>query len=127
MIRSHDALLRHAQEFFLQDLVGLYVWDQVLVAAPERADPIPPNVARMERRKLMEEREGRGKDLEQVRLLFPLPASAARWEILIYSSMERPPLGELVLRDPERSIALVEGPLDPSTWAAVGRWIRDYS
>lgn len=125
MIRSHDALLRHAQEFFLRDLVGLYHWDQVRVAAPEKAENIPPNVSRMERRKQMEAREGRGRYLEQARMIFPLPETAARWEILIYSSMERPPLGEVVLRDYERGAVVVEGPLDPATWARMGATIKE--
>lgn len=125
MIRPHDALLRHAQEFFLRDLVGLYVWDQVRVAAPERAEPIAPNVSKMERRKLMQEREGRGRYLEQARMIFPLPETAARWEILVYSPMERPPIGEVTLRDYERGQVLVDGPLDPSTWSIIGLRIRE--
>lgn len=124
MIRPHDALLRHAQDFFLRDMVGLYIWDQVLVAPPDRAEPIPTNASRLERRKLMAEREGRGRYLEQVRLIFPLPQSAAIWEILIYSSMERPPIGEVTLRDYERGQSVVTGPLDPATWEKIGNWIK---
>jgi hypothetical protein len=126
VIRSQDALLRHAQEFFLAHMVGLYHWDQVQVAAPERAQPIPSNIGGRERRKLMEAREGRGRFLEQARLVFPLPVPAAEWEILIYSSVERPPIGEVVLRDANRGgQVLVEGPLDPSTWTKIGNLIKE--
>ena len=128
MIRSQDALLRHAQEFFLGHMVGLYHWDQVQVAAPEVVEAIPSNVDFRERRKLMEKREGRGRFREQARLLFPLPIAAARWEILIYSSVERPPLGEVMLRDYERGgRVLVEGPLDPATWVKIGEFIKTAS
>jgi hypothetical protein len=125
MIRSQDALLRHAQEFFLAHMVGLYHWDQVQVAAPQAIEPIPSNASFRERRKLMEAREGRGRFREEARLLFPLPIAAARWEILIYSSAERPPLGEVMLRDFERSQLLVDGPLDPTTWRLIGLRIRE--
>jgi len=124
MIHPHDALLRHAKDFFLQQMVGLFVWDQVLVAAPERVEAIAPNVSRIERRRLMQEREGRGRYHEMARMIFPLPKTAARWEILIYSSMEKPPLGEVMLRDYERSLAVVAGPLDPATWVKIGNWIK---
>lgn len=124
MIRSRDALLRHAQEFFLQEMVGLYVWDQVQVAAPVAVDPIPPNVSRIERRRMSEDREGRGRYVEQARLVFPLPAQTAQWEILIWSSMERPPLGEVMLRDYERAEPVVSGALDPATWVKIGNWIK---
>lgn len=124
MIRPHDALLRHAQDFFLRDLVGLYVWDQVLVAPPEKAEVIPPNASRLDRRRAMEQREGRGRYLEQARVIFPLPQALARWEILIYSSMERPPLGEVMLRDYDRGVPVVAGVLDPATWDQIGNWIK---
>lgn len=117
MIRPHDALLRHAQEFFAGYLVGLYRWDAVKIAEPERRDVIPPNVGFRARRKLMEEREGAGKYLEQVRILFK------PWELIVYSSMERPPLGEVLLRDIDAQ-TLIAGPLDPATWAKIGDLIK---
>lgn len=120
MIRSHAALLRHAQDFFAADLVGLYRWDRVTIAEPERMAPIPPNADIKVRRQMMEDREGRGKYHEYVRLLFK------PWEILIYSSMERPPLGEVLLRDYDRSETMVDGPLDPATWLKIGNWIRSH-
>lgn len=125
MIRSQDALLRHAKEFFLRDMVGLYHWDQVQVAAPEISEPIPSNAPHKERKRLMELREGRGRYLEQARLIFPLPVGTADWEILIYSSLERPPLGEVMLRDFQRQAVLVDGPLDPSTWLLIGNRIKE--
>lgn len=126
MIRSQDALLRHAQEFFLAHMVGIYHWDQVQVAAPDLAPTIPSNASRIDRRRMMDERAGRGKYLEQARLIFPLPVGTADWEILIYSSLERPPLGEVMLRDSQRNQVLVDGPLDPTTWALIGNRIKEH-
>jgi len=118
MIRSDAALLRHAQDFFLSDLVGLYSWDAVKIAAPELRPPIPPNIDYRERRKQMEARIGMGKYVEQARICFK------PWELLIYSANERPPLGEVALRDFDSSEALVGGPLDAATWAKISNWIR---
>jgi hypothetical protein len=118
MIRSDAALLRHAQDFFLSDLVGLYSWGDVNIAPPEVRPGIPPNVDYRERRKQMEARIGMGKYVEQVRICFK------PWELLIYSSNERPPLGEVTLRDFETSEALVGGPLDAATWAKISNRIR---
>ena len=118
MIRSQTMLLRHAQDFFHSDLVGLYRWDQVRIAAPELREAIPPNIDRRDRRRLMEEREGKGKYLEQERLHF------GPWEILIYSAQERGPVGHISLRDFETAQELVTGPLDPSTWERIGEYIR---
>ncbi len=118
MIRSSAAMLRHAQDFFNSDLVGLYRWDQVQISAPDLRPTIPPNAERVARRRLMEEREGKGKYLEQERLIF------RPWEILIYSSNERPPLGEITLRDFDTTQILVTGPLDPRIWSLIGTRIR---
>lgn len=118
MIRSQIALLRHAQDFFASDLTGLYRWDRVKIAAPELRPVIPPNAPIKERRRLMEEREGKGKYLEQERLHF------GPWEILIYSAQERGPIGEVTLRVFDNSREVVTGPLDPSTWAKIGEHIR---
>lgn len=118
MIRHHDALLRHAQDFFLSDLVGLYTFDEVRIAAPELRETIPPNIDYRKRRQLMEERQGKGKYLEQVRIKF------GPWEIMVYSSVEKPPLGEVVLRDEDSRQEYVTGPLDPATWSKIGKFIR---
>ena len=120
MIRSDSALLRHIQDFFLSDLVGLYRWDRVQIAAPERREAIPPNIGFRERRKMMEQREGLGRYLEQARVRFD------PWEILVYSSMERPPLGEVVLRVFHDGTPLITGPLDPATWNKIGEYLRQH-
>ena len=119
MIRSDAALLRHAQDFFLSDLVGLYSWGDVKIAPPEERPGIPPNVDYRERRRQMEARAGSGKYYEQVRICFK------PWELLIYSSNERPPLGEVTLRDFDSSQVLVDGPLDASTWKLIALRIRE--
>lgn len=119
MIRSESALLRHAQDFFLSDLVGLYSWDVVKIAAPDMRDPIPPNVDYRERRKQMDARSGLGRYIERVRICFK------PWELLIYSSAERPPLGEVALRLFEDGSVLVDGPLDASTWKLIALRIRE--
>lgn len=117
MIRTTAALLRHAQDFFRTELVGLYSFDKdVRIDAPERRDAIPSAVDRRTRREMMESREGLGKWLEKERLQF------GPWEILIYSAQEKPPVGEVALR--REGETMVAGPLDPSTWAKIGEWIR---
>lgn len=121
MIRSESALLRHAQDFFLSDLVGLFSWDQVKIAPPELRAVIPPNADRKTRRREMEKREGTGKYLEQVRVQFK------PWELLIYSSMERGPLGEVSLRELDSGREVIVGPLDSVTWREIGVWIRTNS
>jgi hypothetical protein len=118
MIRSQMVLLRIAEEFFRNHLVGLYAWDRVKISPPERRPPIPPNIPFRERRNLMAEREGKGKWLEQERLAF------GPWEILIYSAQEKGPLGEVTLRG-NLGDMLVTGPLDPATWAKIGDYIRN--
>ena len=118
MIRTSAMLLRIAQEFFRTDLVGLYGWDRdVRIAAPELREPIPSNIDRIERRRLMAAREGLGRYLEQERLAF------GPWEILIYSAAERGPLGEVSLR--LDGAVEVTGPLDAATWSKIGARVRD--
>ena len=120
MIRSDSALLRHAQDFFLSDLVGLYTWGDVRIAPPEVRPGIPPNVDYRERRRQMESRVGMGRNVEQARIVFK------PWELLIYSSNERPPLGEVSLREADNinGGVLVSGPIDAATWKRIGEWIR---
>lgn len=108
MIRSHRALLRQGQAFFLSDMVGVFEWGDVTVAPPEL---MPPELRRD---------AGVGKFKEMERLVF------GQWEILICSSHEKPPLGEVSLR--ERGFSeglLIVGPLDPVTWSRIGQYIRD--
>ena len=117
MIRTSAMLLRIAQEFFRTDMVGLYGWDRdVRISAPELREPIPSNIDRIERRRLMAAREGLGKYLEHERLAF------GPWEILIYSAAERGPLGEVSLR--LDGAVEVTGPLDAATWRRIGERIR---
>lgn len=118
MIRTQFALLRHAQDFFNSDLVGLYRWDHVRIDPPEKRAPLIPTLSPQERRKQQESREGGGRFLEQERLRF------GPWEILLYSAQERGPLGEVTLRDFETAQVLVTGPLDPATWKKIGERIR---
>lgn len=123
MIRSHDALLRHVQDFFLAELVGLYWFgdvERVRIAPPELREAIPPLVDIKERRRLMEQRQGLGRYIEQARIAF------APWELLIYSAMEKPPLGLVVLRDLDDGRECVSGPLDPATWSKIGNWVRSH-
>jgi hypothetical protein len=118
VIRSHAALLRHAQDFFLSDLVGLYSFQETRVAPPELRPAIPPDLDYRKRRAEMEKRQGLGKYIEMVRIQF-LP-----WEILIYSAAEKPPLGEVVLREFDSGWEAMSGPLDPATWAKIGAHLR---
>ncbi len=117
MIDQHAALLRHAQDFFRSDLVGLYSWDQVRIANREPAPPISAEMPLRARRDEQFKREGRY--LGQARLIF------GDWEILIYAPNERPPLGEVILRPNEiGGPVLVSGPIDSATWAEIGLHIR---
>ncbi len=121
MIRTSMALLRHAQDFFRSDLVGIYTWDRdVRIDPPERRSVLAPNLPPAERRKQMEAREGGGKYVEQERLRF------GPWEVLLYSAQERGPLGEVTLRQTGgvEIRDLVTGPLDPATWKKIGEFIR---
>jgi len=116
-MNPHTALLRHAQDFFRSDLLGLYSWDQVRIANPEVAPPIASDASLRDRREQQYKREG--KYLGQARLIF------GNWEILIYSPNERPPLGEVILRPNEiGGPVLVSGPIDSETWVAIGKRIR---
>lgn len=122
MIRSHDALLRHAQDFFLAELVGYYDFGdvgRVKIAPPELRPPIPPLVDIRERRRMMAGREGLGRYLELARIAF------APWELLIYSAMEKPPLGLVILRELDFGQEMVSGPLDAATWAKIGKCVRE--
>jgi hypothetical protein len=121
VIRSQTALLRHAQDFFLSDLVGYYSFEDTKIAAPEMREPIPADLDYRKRRAEMEKRQGLGKYVEQARISFK------PWELLIYSSMEKPPVGWVALRKNEFGADLVEiisGPLDPATWRQIGEAIR---
>jgi hypothetical protein len=108
MIRAHSALMRMAREFFARELAGLYSFDvNVKLRDPEM---VPDKERREERQ---------GKYRECVWLSF------SPWEIGIFSSQEKPPLGQLVLRragiDGE---TVVNGPLDPLVWDNVAAVIR---
>jgi hypothetical protein len=125
MIRTQVVLLRMVEEFFrnellpLEDGSGIYRWDRARIAAPELRDPIPPNVDIKTRRRMMAEREGRGKYLEKELIAF------GPWEIVVYSSAEQGPLGEATLRDRESHQIVVSGPLDAATWRRMGDHIRN--
>ena len=125
MIRSQLVLLRMVEEFFrtellsLDDGTGVYRWDRAKVAPPELRDPIPPNIDLRTRRRRQEEREGRSKYLEKELIGF------GPWEIVVYSSAERAPLGEATLRDRDSHQILVTGPLDVATWRMMGEHIRN--
>lgn len=107
MIRSHRALLRMAQSFFLSDLVGVYDWGEV--------DVQPPELMPAEKRR----DAGVGKFRELERLVF------GPWDVLVCSSHEKPPLGEVSLR--LHGELLVTGTLDPATWASIGKCIRSHA
>ena len=120
MIRPHESLLRHAQDFFRSDLLGIYSWDQVRIAAPEKPPTIAAEAPLKARRDEQYRREGRYVGV--ARLIF------GPWEILIYSPNEKPPLGEVLLRPNEiGGETLVSGPIDAATWAAIGKRIRSES
>lgn len=108
MIRAHSALMRMAREFFARELVGLYSFDTNVRLRD--AEMVPDKERREERQ---------GKYRECVWLSF------SPWEIGIFSSQEKPPLGQLTLRrDGIDGEVLVDGPLDPAIWDKVASVIR---
>jgi hypothetical protein len=110
MIRSHSALMRMAQDFFARELAGRYAFDNnVKLRDPE----LVPDKQRRE------ERQGRYRECVWL--------SFGPWEIGIFSSQEKPPLGELILRGNEIGAAdVVSGPLDPATWSKIASEIKTH-
>lgn len=114
MIRARSALRRHVENFFREELVGIFEFDKVKIRAPEKRPA--PQITRTRRGRL--EREGReGKFHDTFEIEFGL------FNLRVASPTEEPPLGRIWLdAGPDMH---VEGPLAPETWKRCGNFIRE--
>lgn len=118
MIRPIAALTRQVQQLFHDHLVGLYRWDDAKFAVRERNVNIPPEQWERNRRgrRIRPERlEGRYHAVLQVQF--------GVWDLSVEGPNERPPLGRIKLSDGHEA---TEGPLDPATWALIGKRITSH-
>lgn len=113
MIRPLAALTRQAQEFFHTELVGIFRWDDVEFAPPEKQEKPEPEINTRGRRVRPERPEG--KFHATVRMEFGI------WRLMIDGPTERPPLGWLTLEGHET----IEGPLDAATWRRFAVHIKE--
>lgn len=107
MIRTNDALLRQAREFFAANFAGRFS----LTLLPPEENPEVDG-----RRMLFADKTvpADSRFREMVRVTF------CGWELILVSSAERPPMGELVLRSQNLPGApVVVGPLDAATWQKI--------
>jgi hypothetical protein len=103
-MNGRAGLFRQLQVFFETELCGLYRWDQVAHFAAQRSDKIEgerPNAF------------GKLKEIVGVRF--------DNYDLTVFSPNEDPPLGWAMLNYPND---VIEGPLDQSTWARIGAFIR---
>ena len=110
MIHPRMALTRVTQEFFHTHLIGIYKWDQVEHAPPDRITKSDIDLALREGRERPD-----GKFREMLRMQF------GDYDLMVESSNEAPPLGRIVLTGRDDT---VEGPIDPSTWARIAAHIK---
>lgn len=108
MIRVHDALIRQAREFFAAYLATAYPWSAVRVMPIEENPEIEGRRMTFANNKVPADSRYR----EMVRLLFN------PWELVLVSSNEHPPLGEISLRGDTMQV-IVSGPIAPETWDKV--------
>jgi hypothetical protein len=109
MLRSHrisarGALMRHAHEFFDQELTGLARLADATVRPPEKGEKVPG------RRQL---------DKEEVIIDF------GQYSLVISGPEVVKPLGKLTLFDRTAPTAAThEGPIDSATWSRFGQIVR---
>lgn len=112
MIRANAALTRQIQDFFHRHLVGIYRWDDVEFAPPERNEK--PVAQRNSRGRMRRAERPEGKFHAIVRIEFSI------WRLTVEGPNEHPPLGWLELD----GHGTVEGPLDSATWDRAGALIK---
>lgn len=106
--------MRQAQDMFHAHLVGVFRWDDVEFAPRRERIKVPiAAMSRLERRQRRENKP-EGKFEQEVCLRFGI------WEITIQSPADHPPLGSVTLTGD----TTIQGPLDPATWDAIGRHIK---
>lgn len=113
MIRPLAALTRQAQEFFHTHLVGIYAWDEVSFAPPEKQDKPASFINARGRRQRTERPEGKFHAIVQMEF--------GIWRLTIEGPVEHPPLGWLKLEAHE----ILEGPLDAATWRRFAEHIKE--
>ncbi len=111
MIHPRMSLTRIAQEFFHTHMVGIFKWDQIEHAPP---DKITKNDIALAKANGLDRPDGKFR--EMIRMQF------GQYDLMIESANEHPPLGRILLtgrgRDP------VEGPIDPTTWTKIANHIK---
>lgn len=109
MIRSaRNSLSRHLPIFFDTELRGLYRYDDAQKLPPESA-PHPEGMSALRRPPY-----GKYRELVEIRF--------GPYDLSVFSSNERPPLGEVVLIYADGEIS---GPIDQATWQRLGAFIRN--
>lgn len=115
-MRPGAALARQAREFFFANLVGVYNWDNVKISPPEEHPEHDGRRVLTRDSKILADSKHR----EMVRIVF------RPWELLISSSEEHPPCGQIVLRFGDVApLEVVSGPIDQETWLRVRAAILD--
>jgi hypothetical protein len=112
MIRPLAALTRQVQEFFHKELIGIFVWDDILFSPPEKNETPQTSVNRRGRRHRPERAEGKYHAMLQIEF--------GIWRLKVEGPTEHPPLGWLTLDAAD----VLEGPLDAATWKQFGSHIR---
>lgn len=113
MIRPLAALTRQAQDFFHTYLVGIYAWDEVSFAPPEKQEKPAAIVNGRGRRQRPERPEGKFHAIVQMEF--------GIWRLTIEGPTEHPPLGWLTLEAGE----VIDGPLDAATWKQFAQHIKE--
>lgn len=111
-ISARGRLMGQARTFFESELRGLFNWDAVGHQQAEPSEPLPPS-----RGHPRGCRNPLGKYSEIVAVTF------GDFELELQSPEEAPPLGLVTLT--HRNAVAHEGPLDQSTWARMGSFIRE--
>lgn len=103
-MNGRAGLFRQLQQFFETELCGVYRWDGVAHFPAEKTNRVEgerPNAF------------GKLKEIVAVRF--------GDYDLTVFSPNEDPPLGWAMLNYPNGA---VEGPLDQTTWARIGAFIR---
>lgn len=115
MIRPIAALQRQVQEMFHEHLAGIMRWEDIVFRPLERiAASTPDTWDRNGRGQRIRPERPEGKFKHRITMEFGI------WELEVEGPNERPPLGWIRLTGYDT----IEGPLDPETWKAVARAIK---
>jgi hypothetical protein len=104
-MRARSALFHHLQSFFETHLRGVFKYDDILPHVPEEVENTPGR-----RRNAY----GRVKEIVQ--------ADFGRFQIMLASPHEAPPLGRVELRFDGKNF--VSGPIDSDTFSRAGEAVK---